>query len=160
MSKNGYCIPSTNTIAKPWAQHLGGAIIYKDTGIPCTSSNYDFSVPNPGRAVGYPSGGWTISSNHPTNFTPQSFNPYIYQSSRSGGGDSGSSGSYSGSQGSQTAHRLGSIPTNHKLIIQSPHDYSRASLEDIDKHFVWAFDNTNGRLDLNGFVWLFCVSNG
>ena len=48
-------------------------------GNPChvPNTNYDFSVSNPGRAVGHPSGGWTISSNHPTNFTPQSFNPYI-----------------------------------------------------------------------------------
>jgi hypothetical protein len=79
---------------------------------------------------------------------------------RGGDGSHGGSGSYSASQGSQTAHysesytahRLGSIPTNHKLISQSPHDYSNASIENIDTHFAWAFDNTNGRLDLNGFV--------
>ena len=103
MSKNGYCIPSTNTIAKPWAQHLGGAIIYKDTGIPCTSPNYDFSVSNPGRVVGEQSRGWTISSNYPSSVgggdVVHGLGGLGFGSwgrggdgSRSGGGGSGSSG--------------------------------------------------------------------
>ena len=36
-------------------------------------------------------------------------------------------------------------------IPKPPHDYSCASQKDIDNHFVTAYDNSNGRLDINGF---------
>jgi hypothetical protein len=57
-------------------------------------------------------------------------------------------------------NHLLNIQINHiqKPVVSSsfksiaPHDYSGASQEDIDKHFVTAYDNSNKRLDINGFL--------
>jgi len=57
-------------------------------------------------------------------------------------------------------NHLLNLQINHiqKPIVSSsfksiaPHDYSGASQEDIDKHFVMAYDNSNKRLDINSFL--------
>ena len=37
------------------------------------------------------------------------------------------------------------------IISQAPHNYSGASQQEIDKHFAISYENSNGRLDINGF---------
>lgn len=71
MKKHDFCIPDTNTIAKPFAEVIGstggggGRFLYQDSGIPCPSNKpINISVTNTGN-TGNPFVNWTGSN---TNF--------------------------------------------------------------------------------------------
>jgi hypothetical protein len=49
----------------------------------------------------------------------------------------------------QIAQSFSSHQPSHQT--KSPHNYSQATNDEVDRHFVYAYDSSDGRLDMNGF---------